>query len=190
MNNIAGIILAGGNSKRFGTDKSELNFNGLSLLQRIISEHKKILEEVYVIGKEDNEIDNAIGIRDKISNIGPIGGLFTAMHNIDTNWYLLSPCDMPFLMHTDLNKIIKICEKRSVDAIVAKSQKGIEPLVAIYNRSIFSTIEKNINNAKYSIRGIFKEIKIQYLNFDEKIFEKDPFFNINYRDDYMKALQL
>jgi molybdopterin-guanine dinucleotide biosynthesis protein A len=51
-------------------------------------------------------------------------------------------------------------------------------------------MEENINKGKLAIRGLFEQIQIKYLHFNGKIFEKDPFFNINYPEDYEKALSL
>lgn len=190
MNKIVGLILAGGNSERMGRDKSKLDFGGKSLLQRIINEHRKIVDQVYVIGKNEYEVENAVGIPDSVENIGPIGGLFTGMNHIKADWYLISPCDMPFLKYIDLQKIIDTSEENNCDAVVANSDNGIESLVAIYNKSILSLMEENINKGKLAIRGLFEQIQIKYLHFNGKIFEKDPFFNINYPEDYEKALSL
>jgi len=93
MDKCVGIVLAGGKSRRMGKDKSLLEFYGKTLLQRIIDEQKKLLEEVYVIGKGTENFTNAIGIFDKIENKGPFGGLYTALSEIKSDWYLISPCD-------------------------------------------------------------------------------------------------
>jgi molybdenum cofactor guanylyltransferase len=190
MIDCAGIILAGGKSKRMGKDKSLLKFEDKTLLQRMIDEQKKLVTDVFVIGKETENFENAEGILDKVQNIGPIGGLFTAMSAIKANWYLISPCDMPFLMYTDLKVISDEFIKGEYEAIIAESDKGIEPLVAAYNSKIFPLIRANIENGNYAIRALFNQINKRFLKFDEQIFEKDIFFNINYPTDYKKALQI
>ena len=190
MIDCAGIILAGGKSKRMGKDKSLLKFEGKTLLQRMIDEQKKIVSNVYVIGKGTENFENAEGIFDKVENIGPIWGLFTAMSEVQANLYLISPCDMPFLNHTDLKVILDEFIKGEYGAIIAESEKGTEPLVAVYSSKIFPLIKKNIENENYAIRAIFNQINKRFLKFDEQIFEKDIFFNINYPIDYENALQL
>jgi len=190
MSNIAGLILAGGESRRIGTDKSILKFQGVSLLQRIVDEHKKVVDSVYVIGKKDKFVENVTGIPDTVKNIGPIGGLHTGMSLIDADCYLISPCDMPFLKSEDLMKLLISSEETDADAVIAKSEKGIEPLVAVYKKTILSKIEENIDSNNYAIRALFSKIKVKYLDFNEQIFEKNIFFNINYPEDYDTALKL
>jgi molybdopterin-guanine dinucleotide biosynthesis protein A len=190
MINCVGIILAGGKNKRMRKDKSLLDFKGKTLLQRIIDEHNQILDNVYVIGKSTEHFKNATGINDKVENKGPIGGLYTAMHEINAEWYLISPCDMPFLNHIDLKIILDECINSEYEAIIAESEKGVEPLVASYNSKILPVINKNINNGNYAVRAFFEQINKKLLILNEQIFEKDIFFNINYPVDYKNALRL
>ena len=53
-------------------------------------EIETFISDIYVIGKGTESIDNAKGILDKVENLGPIGGLFTAMSEIKANWYFIS----------------------------------------------------------------------------------------------------
>jgi molybdopterin-guanine dinucleotide biosynthesis protein A len=189
MDNCVGIILAGGKSKRMGEDKSLLKFRGKTLLQRIIDEQNKILNNVYVIGKESKNFEDAIGVKDKIFDKGPIGGLFTAISEIRSEWYLITPCDMPFVSHTHLSKLLDHRNTGDFDAVIAESENGIEPLVAVYNRNIFNKMEENIKNKNYAVRFLFKQFHKKYIKFDAQIFEKDVFFNINCPDDYNYIIQ-
>jgi len=79
--------------------------------------------------------------------------------------------------------------KSEYHAIIAESEKGLEPLVAAYNSEVYPFIKNNIENENYAIRSLFKKLNIKFLKFNEQIFEKDIFFNINYPDDYESALQ-
>jgi molybdopterin-guanine dinucleotide biosynthesis protein A len=190
MNNCVGIILAGGKSRRMGKDKSLLDFQGRTLLQRMIDEHRKLLDDVYVIGKGTEYFENATGIYDKIEDKGPVGGLFTALSEIKADWYLISPCDMPFLNHTELKELLEESASGEYDAIIAESDNGYEPLVAAYSSNIFPLMQKNMENGNYAVRALFNQINKRFLKFNAQIFEKDTFFNINYRDDYNNAIQL
>jgi len=190
MDKCVGIVLAGGKSKRMGKDKSLLDFYGKTLLQRIIDEQKKLLDEVYVIGKGTENFTDAIGIYDKIEDKGPFGGLYTAQSEIKSDWYLISPCDMPFLSHAELREILTEYKNSDYDAIIAESEKGYEPLVAIYSSNIFPLMQKNMKNGNYAVRALFNQINKKFIKFDEQIFEKDVFFNINYPDDYNHAIKI
>lgn len=190
MNKYIGIVLAGGKSLRMGEDKSLLDFNGQTLLQRIINEQRKILEEVYVIGKGNEYFQNAKGIYDKIEGKGPVGGLYTALSEIKADWYIISPCDMPFIHHEDLLRLVNDSKNGTYDAIIAESDKGYEPLVAAYHYSLLPLIKINMENGNFAVRAIFNQINKKYIKFNAQTFEKDIFFNINFPDDYMSAIKI
>ena len=122
--------------------------------------------------------------------MGPIGGLYTALAEIKSDWYLISPCDMPFLSHLELNEILLEIKSGNYDAIIAESEKGYEPLVAVYSANVFPLMQKNIENGNFAVRSLFNQINKKFIKFDTQIFEKDVFFNINYPDDYNKAMKI
>ena len=93
-------------------------------------------------------------------------------------------------MIEDLNKILLEAENTDYDAIIAESEKGYEPLVAIYNKNIFSQMQKNMDTGNFAVRALFDQINKKFIKFDTQIFEKDVFFNINYPDDYNHAMKI
>ena len=78
-NNILGVVLSGGKSKRFGEDKSKVILGDKTLLEHTLVKVQSKLNEVAVVSNEVN-IKNLINIKDCIDgNLGPLVGVLSAM---------------------------------------------------------------------------------------------------------------
>jgi len=108
----AGIVLAGGRSRRMGRDKAELAWRGASLLDHARARLAEFgARPVIVSGKRP--VDGAIP--DGQPGQGPLGGLhsvLTARLDLEPFWLLVIPVDMP---ETDTHTLQRLAE-RAVDA--------------------------------------------------------------------------
>ena len=108
---ILGVVLAGGKSLRFGEDKSQVKLNNKSLIDHILSEILTEFKELLIVSNNSiafNKSENISIISDFKNNLGPLGGVLTAMkwikdNNKDYQWISTFPTDTPFFK----NKILK-----------------------------------------------------------------------------------
>jgi molybdenum cofactor guanylyltransferase len=80
---ITGIILAGGQSSRMGTDKAMLQIDGKTLMERAIEICKPICHEILI--SSNNPKHENFGftvIPDEIKNCGPMGGIYSCLKNL------------------------------------------------------------------------------------------------------------
>jgi len=153
-------------------------------------------------------------VPDEIEGIGPMGGLFTALKYVDTDFIFLTACDMPFINEKVLH-YMKISLREDTDIYIPHYSDGmIEPLFAFYHKRIFPFVEKQIENRDYRLRALLKNTpdmwispanqdqvsnknrnrrstyRVQILN-EREIEFIDPelltFFNINTRNEFDKA---
>jgi molybdopterin-guanine dinucleotide biosynthesis protein A len=98
MTRILGAVLAGGRSRRFGSDKAAALFDGTTLIDHAIAALVAQCDAVVVCGRDG---PNAIGDRPG-PDLGPLGGLNGALHHAAANGFdavVSVPCDMPILPH-------------------------------------------------------------------------------------------
>ncbi len=95
------FILAGGNSRRMGRDKSRIRINGVSLLNRVKLTAASTGHPVKTIRT------------DVIENCGPLSGIFTGLLRARTRWCLFLGCDMPLISGATLNEIIAQTEREA-----------------------------------------------------------------------------
>lgn len=109
-------ILTGGKSSRMNfKPKALLEYQGESFLQRIIKTAKMLTDQVTLIGDQDFNLDfGPKVIKDKFGNIGPCGGLLTALAHSKAQFNMILSCDNPLLQFETLDLLL---ENATSDAI-------------------------------------------------------------------------
>ncbi len=185
-NSIA-VILAGGKSSRMQRDKALLPFWGYSSLAEFqYIRLSKLFSKVYISSK-NNKFDFDVDIiEDRYEESSPLVALvsiFETLSNIE-EVFLLS-VDAPFVNKGIIDTLYK---NNNVikDIVVAKSNNGLEPLCAIYNRSCLIEAKKALKANQHKLRSLFKNLNIKIV----KIENESAFINLNYPSEYEKAKKL
>ena len=108
MNRMLGAVLAGGASRRFGSDKALAKIHGMSLIDHAITSLKDIADAIVICGRP---YPGALHLPDRpTADIGPLGGLNAALHYGKYNGcssVLTVPCDTPFIPLAALSDLAK-----------------------------------------------------------------------------------
>ena len=189
-NNILGVVLAGGKSKRFGEDKSEVKLGDKTLLEHTLDKIKSKFNTIIIVSN-NKIIKNYITIKDCIEGqLGPLVGALSAMkwikkNNYSYNWIITFPCDTPFFNISIIDKFIKVSKLNDSLLYFAKSAEKRHNIFGLWSVKLIETLEKDIieNNhrkvEKWANKIGVKTVNIPYDNID-------PFFNINTKDDLGK----
>ncbi len=173
MQNIAGVVLAGGQSSRMGTDKSQLIVNKQTLLERT----KDLIIQT---GIESVFISGSFGIKDKIKNHGPLGGIISCLEYLKHYpCILFVPVDMPLLQAEVLNELIK----NSTGDLSHLADYRF-PFMLANTKETRTLINKQIAHKELSLHQFFKKINTTVIEHD---FEKDIFLNTNSPQQWQKA---
>ena len=181
-------VIAGGKSTRFGEQKLNAEYNGLTLIENAVKIAGQISNKVFIItdGSEILLHDDWLAFADLVPDCGPIGGVYTALKMIESEWIAVMPADMPFLI-PEIYGILN--ENRSSDRpVVAVSDSGIEPLVSLWPSSVIDTIENLLKNREYKLFNLLKmsnAVEVLLSRFDKSV-DSTAFFNINSRSDLDK----
>ena len=119
-----------------GRDKALLEFGGMPLLVRTARLLEPRVAAVAVIGPAERYA--ALGLRvvpDDRPGLGPLGGLATALRVSRSEWNLVVGCDLPYLTGMWLDWLIARALDSPADAVVPESERGLEPLCAMYRGS-------------------------------------------------------
>ncbi|OGL40361.1 MAG: hypothetical protein A3C43_07570 [Candidatus Schekmanbacteria bacterium RIFCSPHIGHO2_02_FULL_38_11] len=184
--NISCFLLAGGQSKRFGHNKALIKIGGERLIDIIIKKLSEVFPEVFLITTPRNSYQD-IQIKklfDIIPNKGSLGGVYTGLVESKTSHSFFFACDMPFI-NVELIKFM-LGKKPDYDLLIPKTEKGLQPLHAIYSKACIPHIKKLIDEDNFKILDFFDMVKVEYIS--EKICRKfDPegniFLNINTLED-------
>lgn len=193
LENITGVILAGGLSSRYGKDKAFLLINGTPLIERTAEKMKTIFQEVIIISNEKKRL-SYLGLpvfEDIKKGLGPLGGIYTGLLSMSNEMGFFVACDMPFINEALIRYMVS--KKDNCAALVPSVGNEIEPLHAIYSKSCLSAIENLIKANTYQVRLFYGHINIKYVKEDEiKKFTspEQVFLNINTPDEYSRIDRL
>lgn len=132
--NRTGIVIAGGDSKRMGTDKGSLLFKGKTFIEHSIDALQPFVQRVMIISSKDY-YDHLVYERkeDLIPNAGPLAGLYTGLYHSKTADNLVVSCDVP-LVTEKIFQLLLDEENDPYDIVQCKNQDGIMPLVGRYKK--------------------------------------------------------
>jgi molybdopterin-guanine dinucleotide biosynthesis protein A len=187
MNNHVTIaILAGGQSRRMGTDKSFVLLDGKPLIQHVIDRASQ-LETPLILIANDVERYQQLGLTvypDVIPGAGSLGGLYTALSHSKSDYTLCLACDMPQVNPALLHHLITL--KDSYDAIVPRVNGVAQSLHAIYHQRCLPIIHEHIQQGKLKISRVIDVLNTRFVD-DAELRQFDPdgtsFMNLNTQDE-------
>jgi len=201
---ISAAALAGGQSRRMGTDKALLPLvaGGEPMLGVVLQRLSAVADEVLVVANDEAKYA-ALGARvvpDLLPDVGALGGIQAAIASAAHDHCLVVACDMPFLSLPLLRRMAD--EPRDYDVLVplipGESRQRSDGLVfqtlhAIYSKQCLPIIEKRIMEGKKQVVAFFEEVRVRTLDATE-ITRWDPnlqsFFNANTPEALLTAARL
>jgi molybdopterin-guanine dinucleotide biosynthesis protein A len=190
---ILGVVLAGGKSLRFGEDKSQVKLNNKSLIDHILSEILTEFKELLIVSNnsiEFNKSENISIISDFKNNLGPLGGVLTAMkwikdNNKDYQWISTFPTDTPFFKNQILKDFHDKINLKNGKLFFIKSNNTRHNIFGLWSIDLADKLEKDLENGDRKVEDWANKVGVNIIDMQ---FEKnDPFFNINTKEDLEKA---
>lgn len=186
-------ILAGGQSRRMGTDKSLLVVGGVPLLQRVI-DRVTPLELPLTLITNTPERHAPFGVpmaADLRPNTGALGGIYTALTLAASNMTLVVACDMPTLCTPLLAHMIGVAARdASVDAVVPRIDGHMHALHAVYRKQALPAIQRALDAGTLRLSDLLSGLRVRWIEREEaKRFDGgvESFANINTPDDLAAA---
>ncbi len=152
-------ILAGGQSRRMGTDKAALEIGGVSLLERTARLALAVNLPVLVAGRACPDgwpLPQVTFIKDAAPGLGPAGGLATVLSRVQTSVLALA-CDLPLLTEDALHWLIAQAKVQSgASGLVTVNGGQKEPLFSVYHLESLPLIEVRLAAHRRSLHGVIE----------------------------------
>ena len=190
------IILAGSKSQRMGQDKAFIRFQGETLILRILDRLAGLAQEVIVIAPRSTENlpQDIKFVPDLIPGRGPLGGLYSALITASHQAVAVVACDMPFVSAKMLSYQRDLLISENADVVVPSSEKGLEPLHALYRRdTCLPHVRQTLEAGKGQLISWFSSVKVHVLTpVESKVFDLNGqvFLNVNTPEELIKAEKL
>lgn len=174
---IVGVLLLGGQSRRMGSDKSELVFGGKTLLNR---GHEKLAQVCGSVVVSGNALrPNMECVPDLNVGEGPADGILSCLRYCQSP-ILVMPVDTPLIPESYLAQVIEHHSMNQDASLTAHLGKR-EPLCGIYNPSSIDKFESELSAGEYSVTRICDKLDVNWLDADKIMADYEPhlFTNVN-----------
>ena len=184
---VTGVILAGGQSRRMGSNKALLPYRGGRLIVAIYRQLAALCDDMLVVTNtpEHYAFLNCRMAPDIHLGQGVLAGLHSGLVNCRTEHIFAVACDMPYLSDTLIRALI--AQRHDSDVVIAEGEFGLEPLHAVYSRACLAPIETALLGGKKRLVSFFPEVQVKRVPLRE-VRTLDPlldsFRNINTPEDY------
>ncbi len=172
---VSGIVIAGGKSRRMGTDKSSLLYRQQSFLDRAVGLLRNFTADIIVSTNEQIASTDFNAIPDIIQNAGPMGGLYACLPHIKNDRALVIPVDMPLLNVEVLQYLLQQADLHQKISIFQAGGR-LQMLTGLYHKDIVPLLQKHIATGDYKLRNLLNTIPYQIIDADHF---NSLFININ-----------
>jgi molybdopterin-guanine dinucleotide biosynthesis protein A len=183
---MVGIILSGGKSRRMGTNKAFLEFDGERLIDRTVRLFRDLFSEVIIVTSSplDYFDQPAAVVTDILPERGALGGIYTGLFHAPGEQAFFAACDMPFLNPAFIAHMVQ--HASGYDIVVPVTSAGPQPLHAIYARRLLPVIRGLLDRDRLKITGFYGGHRILEIpSTVQEAFDPDGrmFVNINRPSD-------
>ena len=192
--NILGVILAGGKSSRFGSNKSLSKLENNKLIEHVINKIDKYFPEILAVSNDSGlKIENKKIkiIKDCIKGyLGPLVGVLSAMKYANSfenkfKWIITFPCDTPFFEKLIVEQMIEKATSPKEKIYFVKDKKQRHNIFGLWSTSLEKVLEEDLNNNFRKVDLWADKIGCNFIEKD--IQNENEFLNINTKKDLEMA---
>ncbi|MBI2069593.1 MAG: molybdenum cofactor guanylyltransferase [Elusimicrobia bacterium] len=189
------IILAGGLSSRFGSNKALAPWRGATLIEWVIGRLREIFPRVIVVAKDKQvyarlRSDAASVVADLERSVHPLSGFQAGLRASPTWANFVTACDMPFPNAGLINALWQAYQGRS--AAIGLWNGKIQPFFGFYSKRCLAAINAGLA-AGDSIETILRNVNASVLS-ENEVRKIDPhglsFLDLDTWEDYERAGKL
>ena len=184
-NKLFGLILAGGRSQRMGQDKALMSYHGKPQVEYVRDLLKGFCAEVFISGRPKQNL-SVIEDPLQFADVGPLGGILSAMTAHRHASWLVMACDLPFADEKTLRYLIKNRDPaRAATAFISTHDGLPEPLCAVWESNGFELF------LRFFREGVRCPRKTLTKSDTHLIVQQDPRWldNVNTPEEYQQALK-
>lgn len=166
-----------------GRDKALLEIEGISLLERSVKLCENLCDHIIISSNNpEHKSLNYPLIADELDNYGPLGGIYSCLKQSLTSWNFVISVDAIFVTPKFVDFLLG--EIGDYDAVVPYTNRGKEPLIALYNTSSLAIMKEKINSGDLKMHNLLGTLNTKFVNAESWESEHPKLFhNINRPED-------
>lgn len=152
---LSGLVLAGGQSRRMGTDKAVMVRDGERLVDRAVRELTTVCDEVLLAPGQHRAL-HVLGTRpvaDAEAGVGPLGGLIGGLEAAGNPLVAVLAVDHPDASAEVLVALAAVWDGEA--AVVPEVDGQVQPLHAVWSREAAADLRRLLAAGDRSLRQVF-----------------------------------
>jgi len=162
IQDVTGVILAGGRSSRFGSNKALVLIDHKPIIQRIAELMTGLFSECLLVTNTPAEYAflSLPATHDRYPGLGPLAGIQAALLQISTPRAFIVACDMPYLSR-ELIRYLCALHGEKYDVIIPWLKRGQEPLFGVYHKSSLGVITTCLQQRNCQIIRALEDLRVK-----------------------------
>ena len=154
VNETTGVILAGGQARRMGTDKALVPFQGRPMIQQVATALQASGLEVVVVGRETPIAGLSVIADVPDRGRGPAVGLLSAFEFLDSSNVLLVAVDQPLLSPQTVRQLLVL----PGDAVVPQAAGHPQVTCAFFRRACQEPLREMLDSGETKLRRLLDRV--------------------------------
>lgn len=179
----AGIVLAGGKSRRFGSDKAFAVYEGKFFYEKAVDAFSTVTETIIVAARKESKQKISADVHvivdlDEVSGLGPLAGIYSVMEAVDADAYIVLPCDMPYIEGIHLARLYALLGQE--DILLVEDGGRRQPFPGIYKGNVKPFIKELLAARKLRMSELYELVQVRCVRSDAVTSSPEQVFrNIN-----------
>ncbi|BBO90502.1 molybdenum cofactor guanylyltransferase [Desulfosarcina ovata] len=190
-----GVILAGGESKRFaGKNKAFIRIGGQRNIDRLMAVYSSLFDQIVLVTNDPAaymDVD-ALIVTDHYSQRSSLNGIYAGLFAARHEYAFFAACDAPFVKPGMIACVLDHIDSKA-DLIIPSTDAGYEPMFAVYRKTCLPAMAWQLERDLLKIKGLFRKVRIKPVA-ESELRAIDPelvsFFNMNTPEDLVRAESL
>ena len=156
LQDITGLILAGGQGRRMGgQDKGLVSLAGQPLVRHVQARLTGRVAQIMISANRNVERYRSLGARVVSDNEpgyhGPLMGIYSGLRAAETPWVLVVPCDTPLLPDELVTRMVEAIGEHQI--AVAHDGERLHPVVLLLEQALLDDLERALAAGERRVRA-------------------------------------
>lgn len=157
-------ILCGGRSRRMGTDKARLPWQGREIVDILAERLCRVGPVVLSVGRPGQLAGKPYPqLTDRFPDTGPLGGLYTILSASQEDLVFAAACDMPFVTAETALALARALPEAAEAAVPITPDGWVHPLCALYRASACQALREQLLAGDFRLRSALARLRTVYV---------------------------
>jgi molybdopterin-guanine dinucleotide biosynthesis protein A len=182
---LLGAVLAGGESRRFGSDKAAALVGGKTLVERAAETLETVFAEVVIVSSRPPATGRWSHVPDLRRGLGPLAGIEAALRWAKDGGYdgaFVLACDMPLVDERTVRAVSGALGDAWAAAPTSGPGRAVQPLCAAYRVECLTEVVRALDEGRLAARELLASLGGATVALPDRLF-----LNVNTPEDHARV---